>query len=334
VQPLVFKPRLLPKVWGGRRLHEALNKPLPAGGAWGESWEVSAHPGHVTEVAEGPLAGLPLPEVCRAHAREVFGDAAPDPFPLLFKFLEVRGRLSVQVHPDDGQAPLLAGEARGKTEAWVVLEADPGALVYAGLRPGVGRADLEEALAADRVTECLHSFSPQPGDCLFLRAGTVHAATGGVLLAEVQQSSDATLRLYDWARPGGEAAARPLHIPQALAAIDWDAGPVEPVPGQPLDGLGGDVRGERLVECVYFRLDRFRAAGAFRSPFAGRLSVWMVLDGPADLCAGGGYHRPCRAGDTVLVPAAAEAVEWQARGPATLLGVTLPAPTPQDKGPR
>jgi mannose-6-phosphate isomerase len=314
-EPLVFAPFLRPAIWGGRRLGELLSKPLPAEGRWGEAWEMSAHPGHVSVVAEGPLRGLSLSALARSCSAELFGGRLWGGFPLLLKFLDARDWLSLQVHPDDRRAPCLAGEPLGKTEAWVVIEAAPGALVYAGLRPGVARRDLEQAVRAGDPRECLHGFEPRPGDCLFLPAGTVHAAAG-VVLAEVQQASDATLRLFDWGRVGADGRPRALHLEQALEAIDWRAGPVTPIRTQ--------ARNERLVRCGYFGLDRFRTVDALCSPYRGRAAAWMVLCGRAELRSGRSYRRLCRAGDTLLVPAAADEIEWQADGPVTLLAATLP----------
>lgn len=323
--PPDLTPYLRPMVWGGRRLQEALGKALPPGGNWGESWEISVHPTHVSQVASGPFAGRKLTDLCRDHRDELFGpsNTTRSTFPLLLKYLDARDWLSVQVHPDDESAPRLAGEPLGKTEAWVVLDVAPEGRIFAGLRAGVGRAELQEAIQAGSVADCLHSFVPRPGDCLFLRAGTVHAVGGGVLLAEVQQSSDATLRLFDWDRLGTDGKPRALHVPQALDAIDWRAGPVAPVRGVPLIGIGGGVEGEQLVRCEYFRLDRFRATSMFSSPYPNELSAWMVLDGQAELVAGEAYRRECRRGDTILIPASASDVRWLPSGPATFLGVTL-----------
>src|SRR5262245_60127583 len=216
MEPLVFEPFLRSMVWGGRRLSEWFGKRLPQGPV-GESWEISAHPQHVSRVAEGPFLGQSLDDLCRCNSREIFGASAPADgrFPLLIKLLDCRDWLSVQVHPtDDIAARLLAGE-RGKTEAWVVLGADPDARIYAGLVPGTTRADLEARLGHGSVADCLHSFTPRVGDCLFLPAGTVHAVGGGIVLAEVQQCSDATFRLFDWNRVGLDGKPRPLHVHEA-----------------------------------------------------------------------------------------------------------------------
>lgn len=146
-------------------------------------------------------------------------------------------------------------------------------------------------------------------------------------MAEVQQSSDATFRLYDWNRPGSDGKPRQLHIRESLEAIDWNAGPVHPVVRRPLEGLPEGVRGGKLVRCRYFNLDRYEAAGPFDVP-AGRLSIWMVVSGAIELRAEG-YRRIFWQGETVLVPASCRGASWHAEdikpaGHMTLLGITLP----------
>jgi mannose-6-phosphate isomerase len=320
MQPLVFEPYLRPMVWGHRRLGERFGKTLPTAEAFGESWEISAHPHHVSRVAEGPLSGAALTELCASHGRELFGEQLPPDgrFPLLIKLLDCHDLLSIQVHPTDELAPKLAGETLGKTEAWVILDVEPSGVVYAGLKAGVTRDELERHVHAGTLEQCLHCFKPSPGDCVFLPAGTVHAVGGGVVMAEVQQSSDATFRLYDWNRLGTDGKPRKLHLREALESINWDAGPVKPSVGVPLRGRPG----EALVRCRYFHLDRYRTAEPFAAP-AGRLSIWLALGGNAEL-RGAGYARTLRGGETVLIPASAGELTWRPDGNATLLGVTLP----------
>jgi mannose-6-phosphate isomerase len=218
-------------VWGGRRLEEDLGKVLPTNDLYGESWEISDHSLHRSIVTAGPAKGQTLRQLMETEREPLLGAAAArhPVFPWLLKFLDARDWLSVQVHPDDEAArKLWPGEA-GKTEAWFVLDAEPGSKIYAGLLPGVDEAGLRQALAAGTIVECLHAIEPRPGDCLFLPAGTVHAVGGGVLLAEVQQTSDATFRLFDWDRRDSEGKSRKLHVEEALASIDWQRGPVRPV---------------------------------------------------------------------------------------------------------
>ena len=183
-------------------------------------------------------------------------------------------------------------------------------------------------LADGQLETCLHSFKPSPGDCLFLRAGTIHAVGGGVVMAEIQQNSDVTFRLYDWNRPGPDGKPRQLHIEQSLESIDWSAGPVAPVVGQPLPGLPEGLTGERLVRCDPFILDRYRLTGQSDVIEQGRMSIWLVTDGSADLIATEGpYRRSFKRGEAVLVPASADPLEWAPTGDvphATLLCATLP----------
>lgn len=264
----------------------------------------------------------PVSRACRG----LFGGQLPEDgqFPLLMKLLDCQELLSVQVHLDDGMARRLLGDERGKTEAWVILDVGPNDRIFAGLQEGTGREELVRRLRAGSVDECLHSFQPRMGDCIFLPAGTVHAVGGGVVLAEVQQSNDATFRLFDWNRLGSDGRPRPLHIDEALEAINFSTGPQFPVTPRPLAVPGASNRAEALVRCPYFSLDRYPVSAALPLPYVGRLSIWMVIAGAAVLRAGD-YCREFSAGETVLVPASVREGRWEAPGPgrtACLLGVT------------
>jgi mannose-6-phosphate isomerase len=325
MHPLVFVCYARPMVWGSRRLATHLGKELPEEGTFGESWEISAHRNHVGVVAEGQHAGTTLGELCTRHAASLFGEqTAHAVFPLLVKYLDAHDWLSVQVHPDDTLALELSPGELGKTEAWIILHAEPEGRVWAGLQPGVEKEDLERHIAAGTVVECLHEFTPQPGDCVFLPAGTVHAVGGGVLFAEVQQTSDATYRLFDWNRIQADGSRRALHVAQSLAAINWQAGPVRPVQPQDLHGQPGGVQAESLVRCGYFDLDRFTVQGPL-TVSARQLSIWLVLEGELTLQSRDGYERLFRRGETTLIPAAAPPLVWvPLTRSATLLRVSLP----------
>ena len=258
--PLFFVPYLRPQVWGGRRLESLFGKQLPDERTYGESWELSAHPHHVSVVGEGPLRGTSLTDLCQRFPEEMFGARRPvgDVFPLLIKLLDCQTLLSIQVHPDDSTAARLLPGERGKTEAWVVLDVAPGGRIFAGLKDGVGHADLQEHLQAGTTDQCLHALEPRVGDCLFIDAGTVHAVGNGVVIAEVQQSSDATFRLFDWNRLGDDGKPRQLHIDQSLASIDFSAGSLAPVTPEALTDLPAGATGERLVRCPHFGMDRYQ----------------------------------------------------------------------------
>jgi mannose-6-phosphate isomerase len=320
-EPIVFEPYFRPQVWGGRQLLERLGKPLPPEGRFGESWEISAHPHHVSRVSEGTLRGTLLSDLWRDYGAQLLGRAVAsgEKFPLLLKYLDCRELLSVQVHPDDAAARRLTSDELGKTEAWVILHAEPCSRIFAGLKPGVTREELARNLDQGTVADCLYSFTPKAGECLLLRAGTIHAVGGGVLIAEVQQSSDATFRLFDWNRLGADGKPRALHRAQALEAIDWTLGPARPLAPRPLAGLGPQGSVELLAQCPYFELRRHRLEGptshTIRDPAsAGRMTLWTLLEGAAELHTTAGYSRRFAAGQSVLLPAACAPAKWQRCG--------------------
>jgi mannose-6-phosphate isomerase len=312
-------------VWGGRRLETVLGKRLPTPEPYGESWEVSDHAMHQSVVATGPGAGRTLRHLMQSEPASLLGRAAGhfSAFPWLIKFLDAQDWLSVQVHPDDEWAKRLWPGERGKTEAWFVLDALPGSKVWAGLLPGTNATRVREALAAGAVADCLHSFTPRPGECLFLPAGTVHAVGGGVLMAEVQQTSDATFRLFDWNRRDAQGKSRTLHVEESLTCIDWSRGPVEPmrVPGFD-SGAGGAVR-MPLVSCRYFNLEYRSESSRFRLGGEGRLQVVLVLRGQGNLATPAG-DEALRVGQSWVLPAHAATVECRPVPSLSLLLCTLP----------
>jgi mannose-6-phosphate isomerase len=316
-QPLRFEPFLRPMPWGGRRIARFLGKNLPRQPV-GESWEVSDHPLHLSRLATASGYGVTLRELMETQRRELLGPSANryERFPWLFKLLDANDWLSVQVHPDDVAVKrLLPGES-SKTECWLVLDAEPSSRIYAGLKAGVDASELRVALEAGRVTECLHSFVPKAGDFVFLPAGVVHAVGGGVLMVEIQQTSDATFRLFDWNRKDANGQPRKLHIDAALASIHWDQGPIEPIATWTGTSLGGG----RLVACPYFEVDWLPGWNLVKVGGTGRLSAMIITQGSGRF-ANGEYYMP---GDIWILPAAMPAMELDPDAPIAGLVCTLP----------
>lgn len=318
--PLRFEPILKRLIWGGRRLGSALSKPIGPESDYAESWEVSDHAHGVSVVADGPLRGVSLRDLVRQHPAELLGPrlAGLLQFPLLLKFLDAHQVLSVQVHPTDEQARQLVND-NGKTEAWVVIDADPGSWIYAGLKEGVTRDDFAKALDAGRVEPLLHRFEARPGQCIFVPAGTVHAIGAGVLLAEIQQMSDATFRVDDWGRVGPDGKPRQLHLREAMIATNFDRGPVNPVSGL-IEARTWGIR-EVLIRCPYFALERWRLTGRASIGSASRFTIVVGLGGNAVV----GSAR-LDFGQSLLLPAALGAVtiEPEDQGEATVLTCSVP----------
>jgi mannose-6-phosphate isomerase len=303
---LCLDPVLVPKPWGGRRL-AAFGKTLPDDGPYGESWDVADLPADVVTtgarsrsvVATGPLAGAALRDVIAAWGADLMGSAAATPagdFPLLFKLLDAHEHLSVQVHPDAAYAATDPSVAV-KTESWYVVDAQPGAVIYKDVLPGVAIDDVAAAAGTQAMVELLQPIPAEPGAFHHLPAGLLHALGAGVLVAEPQTPSDTTFRLYDWTEEYGRAP-RPLHVEQAVAALR-----IEPDGAFSLDPA--DQAGSRLLIAHehYWMLEHSLASGSGPLGDDRELRIVTVLDGEAELSHRNTVTR-LAIGDTVVVPAA------------------------------
>jgi mannose-6-phosphate isomerase len=318
--PLRFAPVFRRYVWGGRKLGTILGKPIGPGNDYAESWEVVDHGEDQSRVADGPLKGMSLHDLTLKHGKELLGRHDPQPrFPLLFKFLDCEKTLSVQVHPNDQQAAKLDPPDAGKTEAWVVLAAKSGSVIYAGLKRGFDRPALEREVARGACELCLHRFEPAPGDCVFLPAGGIHALGAGLMISEIQQASDVTFRLFDWNRLGTDGKPRPLHVEQALDAIDYNRGPIDPQKPRPTERR----HVSRLVECDKFVVDRWEFDEPYRVGGDDRFHLISVLHGAIEII-GDPMQKPLFAGQTVLLPAEMGRCYLVPEGSTTLLDVYLP----------
>jgi mannose-6-phosphate isomerase len=304
--PLTFAPILKATTWGGRRLETTLGKRLPPGERVGESWEVSDWPGDVSVVAGGPLAGRSLHELLEADATALLGrpQRAADGgrFPLLAKFIDAAEDLSVQVHPSDATEARLGPSARAKTECWYVVAAAPGAAVFLGARPGVTREAFASAIRSEdraRILETLNRIEVKAGDFIHVPGGTVHAIGAGTLLAEISQTSDTTLRLFDWNR----RPRRPMHVEEGLAiATVGDNGAPDAAESvgkrTPVAAAGGPASPGRsahlsqLVVCPAFSVYglHLRAGGRLRFSETARGTLWMTVAGRAEMTWKAGEH--------------------------------------------
>jgi mannose-6-phosphate isomerase len=324
---LRFQPLFRRYLWGGRRLGTMLGKAIGPGDDYAESWEIVDHGDDQSVVLNGPLVGRTLGELVREQPAALLGEEfkGAASFPLLFKFLDCNRTLSVQVHPNDEQGAQLDPPDLGKTEAWVVLAAEPGSKIYAGLKPGVTPEQLATAIAAGHCETCLHEFEARVGDCVFIPAGTVHALGEGLVIAEIQQASDTTFRLHDWNRVDAAGNPRQLHVDESLATIDYTRGPVA---SQRPQAIGPSV--ERLVECDKFLLDRLTLAdgGTAATGGDGSFHLLAVLEGELNVTTksiGGTTNETLSTGQTALLPAAAGRADVASRGRTVLLDASLPS---------
>jgi mannose-6-phosphate isomerase len=321
---LRFEPIYQYRLWGGRRLSGLLSAPLPGDGPIGEAWVLSDRDDHQSLVANGPLKGRTIGDLMEQFRKPLMGKLAPRfrRFPLLLKFLDAREMLSVQVHPSDAHPDLIPAGETSKTEAWVVIEAENGSRIYAGLKPGTTAGDLRHSLADGTIADHLVCIAPKAGDAVFIPAGTVHTLGDGVVVFEIQQNSDVTFRLYDWGHVDAKTGQlRPLQVDQALACIDFancNGGLVTPVVVTTTP-----VERERLFDCEHFLLWRLRGDSPFNVGAAEMPRVLVCIEGSGWL-EGGGSTYGVNKGEVWLLPAVVGACAFHPNNAVTLLEIALP----------
>ena len=310
----LLEPQVRERVWGGQRL-KAADPPV------GEAWVAFEE----SRVRKGMHAGHTVAELSVEHGEQLLGrevfEAYGTRFPLLVKLLDCADWLSVQVHPNDEQAARLVGPGEfGKSEAWHFIEAEPGATIYAGVRAGTSAEELEAAIREGRVLEVAERLEVKTGETVYIPAGTLHALGPGLLLYEVQQSSDTTYRVYDWDRPA--SAGRRLHVEESVAVTD----PRKAVAVRPAPELRGSAAVPALV-CPYFELEVIRlGADALDENTRGETFHLLTLtEGEAELSCDGETVRLARF-ETALVAGGTGAYRLRAeKGGARLLRAAVPA---------
>jgi len=323
VEPLRFERLCLAKPWGGRRLASLLGVSLPEGRI-GETWELVDRERENSKVAEGPHQGRTLRELLRADGPRHLGRTRRSPageFPLLVKFLDAQEDLSVQVHPHDEAAARLPRGDAPKTECWYILEARPGSVIYLGLRPGVDRAAFAAAVGTPAVVDLLERHSVRAGQFFFVPGGTVHAIGAGVALAEVQQTSDTTYRIYDWGRLEPDGRPRPVHLREALDVTRFGLAPNAALEPE-LKACADGSRRAALVDCPSFALELCEVDAQASFQTLGRARLQVVLAGRGELVLAGSPRRSrLSPGDTWLVPAECGSYRIEAHSPLRVLHV-------------
>jgi len=315
--PLQFDAILKERIWGGEKLKTILNKPITSK-ITGESWELSTVEGDVSVVANGAYRGKALTELINEFPNEILGTAVykrfGNQFPLLFKYLDAREDLSIQVHPNDELAKA-RHNSFGKTEMWYVMQADADARIIVGFKEDSSREEYLENLNNKTLTNILDGIKAKPGDVFFLETGTVHAIGAGLVIAEIQQTSDITYRLYDFDRKDAQGNTRELHVDLALDAINYKK--VDTYKEYSKE----QNQSNTVVDCPYFTTNFIPLEGEKQVAGSGlSFTVYMCIEGSFELEYNGVSNKYIQ-GDTVLVPAGLK--NYNLKGKASVLEIYI-----------
>ena len=318
--PLKFKPILKEKIWGGSKLNTFLHKDSDSNQV-GESWEISDVEGDFSIVAKGELQGKTLRSLIEKYQSELVGKSIyehfQNKFPLLIKFIDAKENLSVQLHPDDVLAKK-RHNSFGKTEMWYIMQADEGCGIIVGFKDGVSVEDYENSLKNNSIEDLLNFEEVNPGDTFFIKPGLIHAIGKGVVLAEIQQTSDITYRVYDYNRTDDEGNSRQLHTEEAKEAIDFEANDEYKI-----DYTSKENNKTSLVENQYFKTKQIKLSQELTLDYSSTDSfvIYMNIEGDTKVSTDRG-DEVLKAGETLLIPACIDEVKITSNN-STLLEVTI-----------
>lgn len=316
--PFKFAPYLKPVLWGGEKIARFKNIEVDQDNI-GESWELSGVPGHESVVSEGPEKGKNLTQLIREYKDELVGkpvyEKFGDTFPLLIKIIDAKKDLSVQVHPDDELAKK-RHNSLGKTEMWYIIDTEPGAKIYAGLSRSITPDDYVRLVKEKKIMDVVAVHDSAPGDLFFLPAGRIHAIGAGNLLAEIQETSDITYRVYDFDRRDADGNLRQLHTEEARDAIDYNVYP------EYKSSYDKTARGVvELVKCSHFDVKKVVVDNRQDLPVnVDSFTVIMCIDGECEVLTDAEVNTRLVRGETLLVPASTSSITVV--GKATLLTAT------------
>lgn len=316
--PLVFQPIVKDRIWGGTKLKTELNKNIVSS-TTGESWEISTVPGDVSIVANGDFSGLSINELIEKYPTEILGAKVYEQFgtefPLLFKFLDAKEDLSIQLHPNDELAKK-RHNSFGKTEMWYVMQADAEARIIVGFKEKSSSDEYLTNLENKTLPSILNEIPVKKGDVFFLETGTIHAIGAGIVIAEIQQTSDVTYRIYDWDRVDAQGNSRELHIEQALDAITYDVVDAQ----RNYESVVN--KSNPAVECPYFTTNVIPLDGKIHFNKEGKsFTVLVCTEGEFCIETKSSGKYSFQKGDTVLLPAVL--TDFEVVGKATLLEIFI-----------
>ncbi|MEM9986337.1 MAG: type I phosphomannose isomerase catalytic subunit [Bacteroidota bacterium] len=316
--PLRFESIYKEKLWGGQKIRTLLGKDFGELDNCGETWEISGVKGNLSVVADGPLAGQDLRGLIREYQGALVGEKIyatyGDEFPLLIKFIDANDDLSIQVHPDDELAQI-RHDSKGKTEMWYIIQADEGSTLISGFNQPVNRETYQQAFEAGKLLDILNREKVQDGDVFFLPAGRVHTIGKGLLLAEIQQTSDVTYRIYDFDRTDTQGNKRELHVEQALDAIDYNH--YDEYKTSYEDHPNSLVN---LVKCEYFTTNKVVSEAPIKRSYQDLDSfvVYVCVGGSLEIRFEDGISQ-LKMGEALLLPATLKEVELRPGPEFTLL---------------
>ena len=321
--PLKFKPIFKEKIWGGNKLNTILRKDLPQNKKIGESWEISGVKDNISVVSNGQLAGNNLQELIEIYMGDLVGDRVFEKFeiefPLLIKFIDANKVLSIQVHPDDELARQ-RHNAFGKTEMWYIIQADKNSDIITGFKQEINKEQYQKYFREGKLTQILNIENAEAGDVFFIPAGRVHATGKGILLAEIQQTSDITYRIYDWDRKDKNGNSRELHIELALDAIDFTTYDNYKTPYNKTKNQSVSI-----AECKYFRTNILDFNNSIEKDYSlvDSFIIIMCLKGTL-LIHNMNNKEQVNPGETVLIPASLDNVIFEPLDESKILEVFIP----------
>lgn len=301
IEPIFLEPEFKDYLWGGQKLKSIFHKKVKNEECTAESWEISTNENGISTIRNGVYQGKSLTELfCDTQVRkEIFGTKCVDleKFPLLIKLIDANQSLSVQVHPNNEYA-MKHENSLGKTEMWYILDCEPGAQIICGVKPGVTREMLEKVMNSEKISEYLNYVDVKKGDCIYIPSGTIHALLGKTLVAEVQQNSNVTYRVYDWGRVGKDGKPRELHIEKALDVIDFECSPQ-------IKNIGKELSKVEVVKSEFFTTNKINVKDKFEESFAAEsFLAFNVIEGMGTLKVLEQTYE-VQKGDSFIVPACA-----------------------------